>query len=135
TDSGLPERQYREIPNPATQGLYVAIIEALAAPISKEKFIEQMLSLILAKRAAAAPRIAVNGSTSGSGSTGTAPAAASATSRVAPEPRVIHAAGLLLSALPKEFMDLFFIEVDSFTRTDETLLQSSTISAVSTPAS
>ncbi|KAF9195517.1 Mediator of RNA polymerase II transcription subunit 23 [Haplosporangium sp. Z 767] len=135
TDPGLPERQYREVPNPATQGLYVAIIEALAAPISKERFVEQMLNLILAKRSAAAPRVTVNSTTSGPGSTGTTAATASATSRVAPEPRVIHAAGLLLSALPKEFMDLFFIEVDSFTRTDETLLQSSTISAVSTPTS
>ncbi|KAG0207246.1 hypothetical protein BGX28_001465 [Mortierella sp. GBA30] len=129
TDPVMPERQYREISNPATQGLYIAIIETLAAPISKERIVEHMLSLVLAKRSNSARTATSSASAAGSGS------GSSASSRVVPEARVIHAAGLLLSSLPKGFMDLFFIEVDSFTRTDETLLQASTVSATSTASS
>ncbi|KAF9173284.1 Mediator of RNA polymerase II transcription subunit 23 [Mortierella sp. AD011] len=117
-DPSMPERHYREIPNPATQGLYVAIIEALAAPITKEKFMEHLLNLILAKRS--------TGPNGAAGSTSLGSSSSIPASKAIPEPRVIHAAGLLLSALPSEFMDLFFVEVDIFTRTDETLLQAST---------
>ncbi|KAG0212470.1 hypothetical protein BGX33_003615 [Mortierella sp. NVP41] len=130
TDSSMPERQYREISNPAAQGLYIAVIETLSAPIPKERFMEHLLSLVLAKRPGSVASAATPSASTGSGSNGNAPA-----SRVVPEARVIHAAGLLLSALPKEFMDLFFVEVDSFTRTDETLLQASTPSAKSSTAS
>ncbi|KAF8940828.1 Mediator of RNA polymerase II transcription subunit 23 [Dissophora ornata] len=131
TDPGMPERQYREISNPATQGLYIAVIEALAAPIPMERFMQYMMNLVLAKRSAAPNSISSSGTASaGSGPTGSAPA-----SRVVPEPRVIHAAGLLLSALPAEFMDLFFVEVDAFTRTDETLLEASTSSSKATAES
>ncbi|KAF9921454.1 Mediator of RNA polymerase II transcription subunit 23 [Linnemannia zychae] len=126
TDSSMPERQYREISNPAAQGLYIAVIETLSAPIPRERFMEQLLNLALARRSgsmasAATPSAALNGG--------------HPVSRVVPEARVIHAAGFLLSALPKEYMDLFFVEVDSFTRTDETLLQASTPSAKSSAAS
>ncbi|KAG0328977.1 Mediator of RNA polymerase II transcription subunit 23 [Dissophora globulifera] len=131
TDPGLPERHYREIPNPATQGLYVAVIEALAAPIAKEQLMEQILSLVLAKR----PAITGSNSSSGTSSSTTGSVGAAPASSVVPEARVIHAAGLLLSALPAEFMDLFFVEVDAFTRTDETLLQASTASLKSTAES
>ncbi|KAK3840300.1 MAG: mediator complex subunit 23-domain-containing protein [Linnemannia elongata] len=130
TDSSMPERQYREISNPAAQGLYIAVIEALSAPISRERFMEQLLSLVLAKRPGSVASAATPSAGSGVGSNG-----ANSASRVVPEARVIHAAGLLLSALPKEFMDQFFVEVDCFTRTDETLLQASTPSEKSTAAS
>ncbi|KAI1321288.1 Mediator of RNA polymerase II transcription subunit 23 [Mortierella claussenii] len=131
TDSSMPERQYREISNPATQGLYVAIIESLVAPITKERFIEQLLSLVLAKRGTGSAAMPTSGAatlTSGTGPTGYGSA-----SRIVPEPRVIHAAGLLLSVLPSQYMDIFFMEVDAFTRTDETLLQASTASDGSAP--
>ncbi|KAG0220531.1 Mediator of RNA polymerase II transcription subunit 23 [Mortierella sp. GBA43] len=132
TDSSMPERQYREIPNPATLGLYTAIIESLAAPLSKEKFMEYLLNLVLGKRSTSSSSTLQSSSGAGSGM---ASATTPGTSRVVPEARVIHAAGLLLSALPAEFMDIFFVEVDAFTRTDETLLQASTLSEKSTPAS
>ncbi|CAO3565425.1 unnamed protein product [Mortierella alpina] len=140
TDPGMPERQYREISNPATQGLYIAIIEILAAPISKERIIEHMLSLVLAKRSGATQSARTTASStsaagSGSGSGCGTGSTSNASSKVVPEARVIHAAGLLLSALPAEFMDLFFIEVDAFVRTDETLLEASTRSATSTALS
>ncbi|KAF9935465.1 Mediator of RNA polymerase II transcription subunit 23 [Mortierella alpina] len=138
TDPGMPERQFREISNPATQGLYIAIIEILAAPISKERVIEHMLSLVLAKRSGATQSsrtTASSASAGGSGSESGTGSASAASSKVVPEARVIHAAGLLLSALPAEFMDLFFIEVDAFVRTDETLLEASTRSATSTASS
>lgn len=125
SDPSLPERHYREISNSATQGLYVAVIEVLACPMTKEKFMEQLLNVALGKRTAGASQSASAGSA-------TSP---NISSRVVPEPRVIHAAGLLLATLPTEFMDIFFVEVDAFTRTDETLLQASTISAKSTAAS
>ncbi|KAG0334491.1 Mediator of RNA polymerase II transcription subunit 23, partial [Podila humilis] len=124
-DSSLPERQYREISNPATQGLYIAVVEVLSCPMSKERFMEHLLNVILGKRYASASGMSSTNSSSNS-NTG---------SRVVPEPRVIHAAALLLATLPKGFMDIFFVEVDAFTRTDETLLQASTTSAKSTPAS
>jgi hypothetical protein len=130
TDSSMPERQYREISNPAAQGLYIAVIETLSAPIPKERFMEHLLSLVLAKRPGSVASAATPPASSGSGLHGV-----NSNSRVVPEARVIHAAGLLLSALPKEFMDLFFVEVDSFTRTDETLLQASTLSEKSSAAS
>jgi len=129
TDPSMPERHYREISNPATQGLYVAIIEALASPISKEVFVSQILNLVLGKRTVS------KSTSSSSGSTASSHGHGSSSCKVVPEARVIHSAGLLLSALPKEFMDIFFVEVDAFTRTDETLLQASTISAKSTAAS
>ncbi|KAG0085283.1 Mediator of RNA polymerase II transcription subunit 23 [Podila epicladia] len=125
SDPSLPERHYREISNPAIQGLYVAVIEVLACPITKEKFMEQLLNVILGKRTAGA-------SQSASGGSATSP---SISSRVVPEPRVVHAAGLLLATLPAEYMDIYFVEVDAFTRTDETLLQASTMSVKSTPVS
>ncbi|KAF9432905.1 Mediator of RNA polymerase II transcription subunit 23 [Entomortierella beljakovae] len=116
-DSSLPERHYREISNPAIQGLYIAIIETLAAPISKEKFIEYLLDLVLAKRSSGSTIGSNSGNTNGSATMGP---------KAIPEPRVIHAAGLLISSLPTEFMDLIFVEVDRFVRTDGTLLQAST---------
>ncbi|KAG0370098.1 Mediator of RNA polymerase II transcription subunit 23 [Gamsiella multidivaricata] len=129
-DSRMPERQYREISNPATQGLYVAVIEALAAPISKEKFMVHLLGLVLAKRTVAPISIpSLSASTSATSTT------SGAASRIVPEARVIHAAGLLLSALPTDHMNLFFIEVDTFARTDETLLQASTLPVKSDAAS
>ncbi|KAK3821090.1 MAG: mediator complex subunit 23-domain-containing protein [Benniella sp.] len=130
TDASMPERHYREISNPATQGLYIAIIESLAAPLSKEKFMEHLLSLVLGKR----PTPALSNSSS-SVSINTSTTTTTGASRIVPEARVIHAAALLLSALPTDFMDIFFVEVDAFTRTDETLLQASTVSEKSTPAS
>ncbi|KAF9982144.1 Mediator of RNA polymerase II transcription subunit 23 [Modicella reniformis] len=137
TDSGMPERHYREISNPATQGLYIATIESLAAPLSKEKFVEYLLNLVLAKRSAPSTSGPLSSSSSVAASTMASSGAhgSGLASRIVPEPRVIHAAGLLLSTLPSEFMDLFFVEVDAFTRTDETLLQASTVSEKSTPAS
>ncbi|KAG0043526.1 Mediator of RNA polymerase II transcription subunit 23 [Gryganskiella cystojenkinii] len=125
TDPSMPERHYREISNPATQGLYIAIIETLSAPISKEKIVTQILNLILGKRT-----VSKSSTSSSSGSASSSHGSNSC--KVVPEAKVIHAAGLLLSALPKEFMDIFFMEVDAFTRTDETLLQASTISIKST---
>ncbi|KAF9915309.1 Mediator of RNA polymerase II transcription subunit 23 [Lobosporangium transversale] len=137
-DPGMPERHYREISNPAAQGLFIAIIETLAAPISKEYFMEQLLNLVVGKRGCVSanvtsmitsgtlvPAAATGGATESSGNN---PA-----SRTIPEARVIHAAGLLLSTLPSGFMDLFFFEVDAFTRLDETLLEASTVSAKESP--
>ncbi|KAF9207535.1 Mediator of RNA polymerase II transcription subunit 23 [Haplosporangium sp. Z 27] len=129
-EPSMPERHYREIPNPATQGLYVAVIEALAAPFKKEKLLGHILNLVLAKRSSGSTATAHAGIATGStsmGSSGSVPA-----SKAIPEARVIHAAGLLLSTLPTEFMDMFFVEVEVFTRTNETLLQASTSALKST---
>ncbi|KAF9586091.1 Mediator of RNA polymerase II transcription subunit 23 [Lunasporangiospora selenospora] len=133
TDPVMPERHYREIANPATQGLYIAIIETLASPIPKEKFVASLMNLVLAKRrlpnhqqhGVASAAAAGATASSSTGSTASAPSS-SASSKVVPEARVLHAAGLLLSALPKDYTDMFFNEVDAFVRVDQTLLQAST---------
>ncbi|KAF9163280.1 Mediator of RNA polymerase II transcription subunit 23 [Actinomortierella ambigua] len=138
TDPQLPERHYREIPNPTTLGLYTAVIEILASPIPKENVVRWVLDLALANR------ISDNhGNNSGSSMRGgyspypsfSTPTTAATqrqqqqhqrSCRSAPDPLVLHAAGFLFSVLPKSYVDVLFQEFDRFVRTDELLLEAST---------
>ncbi|KAG0230823.1 Mediator of RNA polymerase II transcription subunit 23 [Actinomortierella wolfii] len=139
TDSQLPERHYREIPNPATLGLYTAAIEILASPISKENVVQWIMNLALANRTVDSntrsslhggsqayspyPSFSTPTASTTLGSTGSA---TQQSCRSAPDPLVLHAAGFLFSVLPKSYVDVLFQEFDRFVRTDELLHEAST---------
>ncbi|KAF9976367.1 Mediator of RNA polymerase II transcription subunit 23 [Actinomortierella ambigua] len=143
TDPQLPERHYREIPNPTTLGLYTAAIEILASPISKENVVRWVMDLALANRmpdnSSSRGGASLHGGYSpfpsfstpmASATLGGAGSAASRqqqqSCRSAPDPLVLHAAGFLFSILPKSYVDVLFQEFDRFVRTEELLLEAST---------
>ncbi|CAG8602038.1 10794_t:CDS:10, partial [Acaulospora morrowiae] len=92
TDTKLPERHFREIPNPVVLALHIACIEVLATPTSPEDIVKATLDII----------IRTNGR-----------------KKVSLSPTVIHATGLLYSFLPtEEFVYKMFDEMVMFISTD-----------------
>ncbi|CAG8480170.1 6506_t:CDS:10, partial [Dentiscutata heterogama] len=75
TDDKLPERHFREIPNPVVQALHIACIEVLATPIPPDQIVKDSLDIITS----------MNGR-----------------KNMSVQPMVMHAMGLLYSFLPTE---------------------------------
>ncbi|CAG8438128.1 11243_t:CDS:10 [Acaulospora colombiana] len=91
-DTNLPERHFREIPNPTVLALHVACIEILAIPTSPEEIVKATLDMI----------IRANGR-----------------KKISLQPVVIHAVGLLYSFLPtEEFVYKVFDEMVMTITTD-----------------
>ncbi|CAJ0840192.1 12658_t:CDS:2 [Entrophospora sp. SA101] len=91
TNSKLPEKHFREIPNPLVQGLHIACVEVFTTSIKPADFVKVSLDIVL-----------MNGRKG-----------------VALQPMVLHAIGLLYSFLPvDEFITKLFDELVTMILTD-----------------
>ncbi|CAG8592011.1 4329_t:CDS:10, partial [Ambispora leptoticha] len=95
-NSKLPEKHYREVPNPTVQALYVACIEIMATPVTPENILTMALNIVLGRDRGHA----------------------------AVAPIVIHAVALTFSFLPADMFLLgTFNEFINVVKNDEHLLE------------